>query len=76
MLLFMPARFAICLDLPSHRLAFTACAMVLLILLDALTTESLQPQLTARPYSDRLSQMGLDTLQRISLQRPSIYIRS
>jgi hypothetical protein len=66
--LFMPARFASCLDFPSCRLAFTACAMVLLILLDALTAESLQPQLTSRPCSDRLSQMGRDALQQISLQ--------
>jgi hypothetical protein len=41
--LFMLARFASCLDLSSRRLAFTACAMVLLILLDALTMESLRP---------------------------------
>jgi hypothetical protein len=76
MLLFMPARFASCLDLPSRRLTFTACAMVLLILLDALTAESLRPQLPSRPCSDRLFQMGRDALQQISLQRPSIFIRS
>jgi hypothetical protein len=37
--LFMPARFASCLDFPSHRLIFTACVTVPLILLDALTAE-------------------------------------
>jgi hypothetical protein len=72
----MPAIFASCLDLPSHRLAFAACAMVLLILLDALTEESLQLQLTSRPCSDHPSQMGRDALRQISLQRPSTYIRS
>jgi hypothetical protein len=41
MILFMPARFASYLGLPSRRLAFTACDMVLLILLDALTVELL-----------------------------------
>jgi hypothetical protein len=56
MLLFMLARFASCLDSPSHRLAFTTCVMVLLILLGALTVELLQLQLTSRPCSDRLSQ--------------------
>jgi hypothetical protein len=72
----MPVRSASCLNLLSHRLAFTACVMALLILLDALTAELLQPQLTSRPCSDRLSQMGRDGLQQISLQRPSISIRS
>jgi hypothetical protein len=36
--------------------------MALLILLDALTAESLQPQLMSQPYSDCLSQMGRDAL--------------
>jgi hypothetical protein len=74
--LFMLARFTSCLDLPSRRLAFTACAMVLPILLGALTTELLRPQLTSRPCFDCLSQMGRDALQHISFQRPSISIRS
>jgi hypothetical protein len=76
MSLFMPARFASCLDFPSRRLAFIAYAMVLLILLDAPTAESLQPQLTPRVCSDHLSQMGRDAVQQISLQRLSIFIRS
>jgi hypothetical protein len=54
-LLFMPARFASCLDLLSRRLAFTACATVPLILFDTLTAESLQLQLTSQPCSDRPS---------------------
>jgi hypothetical protein len=72
MLLFMPARFASCFDLPSRRLTFTACATVPLILLVALTTVLLQLQPTLRPCSDRLSQMGCDALQQISLQRTSV----
>jgi hypothetical protein len=64
------------LDSLSHRLAFTACVMVLLILLGALTAELLQLQLTSRPCSDHLSQMGRDALRQISLQCPIIYISS
>jgi hypothetical protein len=76
MSLFMLDRFASCLDSPSHRLAFTACVMVLLILLGALTAELLQLQLMSRPCSDRLLQMGLDAHRQITLQRPSTYISS
>jgi hypothetical protein len=76
MLLFMPVRFTSCLDSPSHQLAFTACVMVLLILLGALTAELLQLQLMSRPCSDRLSQMGRDALRQTSLQWPSTYINS
>jgi hypothetical protein len=76
MLLFVLARFASCLDFLSHRLAFTACVMVLLILLGALTTELLQLQLTSRPCSDHPSQICRDVLWLISLQRPSTYISS
>jgi hypothetical protein len=72
----MPARFASCLDSTSHRLVFTACAMVPLILLVALTAELLLLQLTSRPCSNRPSQMGHDVLRQISLQRPSTYISS
>jgi hypothetical protein len=43
MSLFIPAKFASCLDFTSRPLAFIACAMALLIHLDALTVESLQP---------------------------------
>jgi hypothetical protein len=63
----MLAKFASCLDSPSHRLAFTACVMVLLILLGALTTELLQLQLMSRLCSDRPSQMGRDAHRQISL---------
>jgi hypothetical protein len=72
----MLARFASCLDFPSHRLAFTACVMVLLILLGALTAELPQPQPMSRLCSDHPSQMGRDVLRQFSLQRPSTYISS
>jgi EamA domain-containing membrane protein RarD len=72
----MLARFASCMDFLSHRLIFTACVMVLLILLGALTTELLQLQPTSWLCSDRPSQMGRDVLWQISLQRPSTYFSS
>jgi hypothetical protein len=72
----MLARFASCLDSTSHRLAFTTCVMVLLILLGALTAELLQLQLMSWPCSDCLLQMGRDAHRQISLQQPSTYISS
>jgi hypothetical protein len=71
----MPARYASCLDFPSRQLAFIVCATVHQILLDALMVESLQPQLTSRPYSDYHSQIGRDALQLISPLQQSTYIR-